>query len=248
MSAREAPVPALLHVTTPSMAVVESALDAGYDGVIIDLQHGEVGLDAACRMLRAIPRGNAHAFARVASIDSGAIGRLLDSGARGIVAPTVETGGQARALVSATKYPPLGGRSLGPSRPALYGGGDYCAAGNAAVATVVQIESAAGVEAADDILGVDGVDSVYVGPADLAVSYGLPGRPDWTSGPVADAVVHLAERARAHGVTLGLYCSDPAFAAEQVLRAGLDYVGLGIDLMFVGRHARAAVAALKEAS
>ncbi|MCG2621430.1 aldolase/citrate lyase family protein [Arthrobacter sp. I2-34] len=248
MSAQEALVPALLHVTTPSMAVVESALDAGYDGVVIDLQHGEVGLDAACRMLRAIPRGNAYAFARVASIDFGAIGRLLDSGARGIVAPTVETAGQARAVVSATKYPPLGGRSLGPSRPALYGGEDYCAAGNAAVATVVQIESAAGVEAADEILGVDGVDSVYVGPADLAVSYGLPGRPDWTSGPVADAVVHLAERARAHGVTFGLYCSDPAFAAGQVLRAGLDYVGLGIDLMFIGRHARATVAALKGAS
>ena len=67
MSSPAGSVPSLLHVATPSMAVVESALDAGYDGVVIDLQHGEIGLDRACSMLRAIPRGNAHAFARVAS-------------------------------------------------------------------------------------------------------------------------------------------------------------------------------------
>src|SRR5690606_11142888 len=112
----------LLHVALPSMAVIESALNAGYDGVMIDLQHGEIGLDQACNLLRAIPRGNPWVYARVASIDSGAIGRLLDSGARGIVAPTVETVEQAQALVHAVKYPPLGGRSLGPSRPNLYPG------------------------------------------------------------------------------------------------------------------------------
>ena len=240
------PTPTLLHIATPSMAVVESALASGYDGVVLDLQHGEIGLDQACGMLRAIPRGNANVFARVASIDSGVIGRLLDSGARGIVAPTVETAAQARELVRATKYPPMGGRSLGPSRPALYTGEDYCAAGNAAVAAVLQIESAAGVEAAEAILGVQGLDSIYVGPADLAVSYGLPGRPDWTSGPVADALDHLSQLARSHGVPLGLYCSEPGFAAEQIRRLDLGYVGLGIDLLFIGKHARASIAALKE--
>ncbi|MCQ1948886.1 aldolase/citrate lyase family protein [Arthrobacter sp. zg-Y859] len=248
MSLGQSAAPVLLHIATPSMAAAENALDAGYDGVMLDLQHGEIGLDQASNMLRSIPRGNAYLFARVACIDSGVIGRLLDSGARGIVAPTVESAEQAQALVSATKYPPLGRRSLGPSRPALYSGADYCAAGNQAVSTVVQIETAAGVEAADRILSVDGVDSLYIGPSDLAVSYGLPGRPDWSDGPVADAVAHLAERARVHGVKVGLYCSDPAFAAGQILQTGLDYVGLGIDLMFISKQARASLAALKEAS
>lgn len=240
--------PALMHVATASMSVVEAALAAGYDGVMIDLQHGEVGLDQACAMLRAVPRGNPHLYARLASLDAGAAGRLLDSGARGIVAPTVETEEQARALVAAAKYPPVGGRSLGPSRPALYEGTDYCAAGNAAVSAVVQIETAAGVDAADRILAVDGVDAVYIGPADLAVSYGLPGRPDWADGPVADAVAKVAAAARRAGVRLGLYCSDPAFAAAQIRTAGLDFVGIGIDLMFMGKQARATVSALKEAS
>lgn len=240
--------PALLHVATPSMSVVESACFNGYDGVIIDLQHGEVGLEPACRMLRAIPREAAYAYARVGSIDSGPIGRLLDSGARGIVAPTVETADQARALVAATKYPPLGGRSLGPSRPALYPGESYTEAGNAAVATIVQIETRAGVEAADEILAVPGVDSVYLGPADLAVSYGLPGRPDWEDGPVHDAVVAVAAAARRHGATIGSYASSPDYAARLIAAGLLDYVGLGIDLLLVGAQARHNIDALRSAS
>lgn len=240
-------VPAIMHVATPVLSVVEAALDAGYAGVMIDLQHGEIGLEQACTMLRAIPRGNSYAFARAAGLEPGAIGRLLDSGARGIIAPTIETAQQAEQLVAATKYPPLGRRSLGPSRPALYDGPDYCAAGNAMVATIVQIETAAGVEAAADILAVDGVDAVYVGPADLAVSYGLTGRADWADGPVADGILRVAAAAREAGVRVGLYCSDPAFAAAEIRRAELDFVGIGIDLMFVGRQARATVAALAAA-
>lgn len=238
--------PVLLHVALPSMAVVESALNVGYDGVMIDLQHGEIGLDQACNMLRAIPRGNPWVYARVASIDSGVIGRLMDSGARGIVAPNVETVEQAQALVHAVKYPPLGGRSLGPSRPNLYPGENYVDAGNKAVVAVVQIESAAGVEAAEEIAKVPGIESIYVGPADLAVTYGLPGRADWEDGAVAEAVEQLVEITRKNGIGLGLYCSDPEFAVTQMREHHLAYAGLGIDLLYVGKQARVSLAALEE--
>ena len=238
-------VPALMHVATPSMAITESALFNGYDGVLLDLQHGELGLEPACAILRSIPRGVAHRWVRVASVDSGAIGRLLDSGARGIVAPTVESADQARGLVAATKYPPLGCRSLGPSRPALYEGQDYTAAGNAAVSTVVQIETVAGLEAADEILAVPGLDAVYVGPADLAVSFGLAGRVDWEDGPVREAITDLSKRARHRGLTFGLYCGSAAYAAELVSEGLLDFLGLGIDLVFVGQQARTAIATLR---
>lgn len=248
MNTRSGRSPVIMHIATNSMAVVENVLNVGYDGVMIDLQHGEIGLDQACAMLRAIPRGNAFVFVRVASIDSGAIGRLLDSGARGIVAPSVETVEQAQALVHAVKYPPLGGRSLGPSRPALYSGEDYCAAGNNAVVAIVQIESAAGVVAANEIAQVEGLDSLYVGPADLAVSYGLPGRADWESGPVAEAVASLALVTRNHGIGLGLYCSEPEFAAKQISELNLSYVGLGIDLLFVGKQARMVLAQMEKKS
>lgn len=98
--------PVLYHQTVPSFSMPEWAVTAGYDGVILDLQHGELGLEAACGILRSIPRDNAYAYARVGSPDPAPVLRLLDSGARGIVAPTVESASQAEALVAAVKYPP----------------------------------------------------------------------------------------------------------------------------------------------
>lgn len=242
---KQATPPALLHVVTPSMAVIEHVLALGYDGVMIDLQHSEIGLDRACDMLRSIPRDHPYAYVRVPSLDDGDIGRLLDSGANGIIAPTIETVEQARALVASSKYPPLGNRSLGPSRPGLYVGEDYCRAGNAAVQTIAQIETATGVEAIDEILAIEGLDALYIGPADLAVTYGLAGRPDWTDGPVLDAINHVVARAQAAGMPVGLYCSDPTFAAQETQRLGLDFIGLGIDLMFMSKHARTTVETFK---
>ena len=84
--------PALLHQALASLSVTEWALAAGYDGVVVDLQHGEVGLEAACTMLRAAPRDSAYTYARVGGLDPAPILRLLDSGARGIIAPTIESG------------------------------------------------------------------------------------------------------------------------------------------------------------
>ncbi|MFC5502511.1 HpcH/HpaI aldolase/citrate lyase family protein [Lysinimonas soli] len=241
--------PALIHQAIPSQAVAEFVMSSGYDGTIVDLQHGEVGLDAAVAMLRAIPRDrNEYAYARVGSLDPAPILRLLDSGARGIIAPTIETADQARALVEATKYPPLGGRSLGPSRPSLYAGDDYVAAGNSAVSAIIQIETARGRENAEEIFAVDGLDSVYLGPADLAVSYGLPGRGDWTEGPVYDAVLELSSMAHAAGLTFGLYCASPAYARDLIAAGIADYVGLGIDLVLLTRTAREAIESLRSTS
>ncbi|MCZ2525586.1 HpcH/HpaI aldolase family protein [Streptomyces sp. HB2AG] len=227
--------PVLYHQTVPSFSMPEWAAAAGYDGVILDLQHGELGLDAACGILRSIPRENAYAYTRVGSLDPAPILRLLDSGARGVVAPTVESRSGAEALVAATKYPPVGNRSLGPSRPALYPGDSYTGAGNRAVSAVAQIETRAGVDRAEEIVSTPGLDSVYIGPADLAVSYGLPGRGDWEDGPVREAIAYLREVTTAHGVTLGIYSGRPEYAAGLFADGLVDYTGLGIDLVLLNR-------------
>jgi 4-hydroxy-2-oxoheptanedioate aldolase len=227
--------PVLYHQTVPSFSMPQWAVAAGYDGVILDLQHGELGLEAACGILRSIPRDNAYAYARVGSLDPAPVLRLLDSGARGVVAPTVESRSQAEALVAAVKYPPAGSRSLGPSRPALYPGDSYTEAGNRAVSAVAQIETSTGVDRAEEIVSTPGLDSVYIGPADLAVSYGLPGRGDWDDGPVREAIVHVREVTRAHGVTLGIYSGRPDHAAGLLADGLVDYVGLGIDLVLLNR-------------
>ncbi|MDN4572627.1 aldolase [Pandoraea cepalis] len=225
----------LVHQTLPSFSIPEWAEVAGYHGVILDLQHGELGVDAACGILRSIPRHNAYAWARVGSTDPGPILRLLDSGARGIVAPTIESREQAQALVAATKYLPVGNRSMGPSRPGLYIGDSYAEAGNLAVSTIAQIETRIGVERAEEIISTPGLDSIYIGPADLAVSYGLPGRGDWDDGPVRDAIVHLRKLTRAHGVTLGIYSGKSAYTAALLADGLVDYVAFGIDLVLLNR-------------
>lgn len=237
--------PALLHQALPSLSVTEWALAAGYDGVVVDLQHGEIGVDTACTMLRAAPRDSAYTYARVGGLDPAPILRLLDSGARGIIAPTIEAGEQARMLVEATKYPGVGNRSLGPSRPNLYPGQTYTEAGNLAVSTIAQIETVAGVENAESIITTPGLDSIYIGPADLAVSYGLPGRGDWEDGPVRDAIVHLSALTRAHGVTLGIYSGSGAYSVDLLDRGLADYVGLGIDLIFLSRAAQESIKTLR---
>lgn len=225
----------LVHQTLPSFSIPEWVEVAGYHGVILDLQHGELGVDAACGILRSIPRHNAYAWARVGSTDPGQILRLLDSGARGIVAPTIESREQAQALVAATKYLPVGNRSMGPSRPGLYIGDSYAEAGNLAVSTIAQIETRIGVERAEEIISTPGLDSIYIGPADLAVSYGLPGRGDWDDGPVRDAIVHLRKLTRAHGLTLGIYSGKSAYTAALLADGLVDYVAFGIDLVLLNR-------------
>ncbi|WP_166027411.1 HpcH/HpaI aldolase family protein [Streptomyces chilikensis] len=239
--------PVLFHQTVPAFSIPEWAAAAGYDGVILDLQHGELGLEAACGILRSIPRENAYAYARVGSPDPAPILRLLDSGARGIVAPTVESRSQAEALVAAAKYPPTGSRSLGPSRPALYPGDSYTEAGDRAVSAIAQIETRTGVDRAEEIVSTPGLDSVYIGPADLAVSYGLPGRGDWDDGPVREAIAYLREVTSAHGVTLGIYCGRPEYAAGLFAAGLVDYTGLGIDLVLLNRAFGDTIAGLDSA-
>lgn len=241
----ENPIPALLHQAIPSLSVTEWATAAGYDGVVIDLQHGEIGLEVACTMVRAVPRGTANIVVRVGSADPAPILRLLDSGATAIVVPTVESREQAVLAVDAAKYPPLGRRSLGPSRPALYPGGSYTEAGNAAVSVHVQIETAEGVERAEEILSVPGLDAVYIGPADLAVTYGLPGRGDWEDGPVREAITKISRIAREKGVLVGIYCASPEYAQKLISAGEIDFVGLGIDLVYLGRATRESIQALR---
>ncbi|WP_369222534.1 HpcH/HpaI aldolase/citrate lyase family protein [Streptomyces sp. R39] len=245
--------PVLYHQSLPSFSMPEWAAAAGYDGVVLDLQHGELGLDAACGILRSLPRDNAYAYARVGSLDAAPVLRLLDSGARGIIAPTVESRSQTEALVAATKYPPAGNRSLGPSRPALYPAapGDpadsYTEAGNRAVSAIAQIETKAGLDRAEEIVSTPGLDSVYIGPADLAVSYGMPGRGDWADGPVREAIAYLREVTTAHGVTLGIYSGRPEYTAGLFAEGLVDYVALGIDLVLLNRAFGDTIAALKAA-
>lgn len=145
---------------------------AGCDFVLIDNQHGVWDKDRCMAALHGAWLGNAVPMARAEQNDFYAIGSLLDQGALGIVVPMVNTRQDAEAAVFATCYPPLGGRSLGAMGAAFYGLSDPQLV-NKEVFLAVQIETAQGVENAEEILSVDGIDGCWIGPADLARSLGV---------------------------------------------------------------------------
>jgi 4-hydroxy-2-oxoheptanedioate aldolase len=154
-----------------SPAIAELLSHAGFDFVLVDLQHGAWTDETASHAFRAISLGGATPMARVAANDYGAIGRLLDRGALGIVVPMVNSAAEAQAAAHAMRYPPHGGRSSGGAPPRF--GAHYDAWANDEVFLAVQIETVQAVEQAEAILAVDGVDGCWIGPTDLARSMGV---------------------------------------------------------------------------
>jgi 4-hydroxy-2-oxoheptanedioate aldolase len=155
-----------------SVLVADAYSKLGFDFVLLDNQHGLWDDQSSWEAFQAISRGPATPVARVNWNDFAAIGRLLDRGALGLVAPMVETVEAARAAANAMRYPPRGSRSYGPFL-AQYYGPDYADWINDEVLVMVQIESALAVERAEGLLAVDGIDGCWVGPMDLARTMGV---------------------------------------------------------------------------
>lgn len=233
LASGETAVSAWMSIGSPYLAEVLS--HCGYDSVTVDLQHGMFDLDTAVTLLQAVGAGPATPMARCPSKDPAVIGKLLDAGAYGIVCPNVNTAQEALAFVSACRYPPRGVRSFGPSRGLLYGGPDYLDHADSTILTWAMIESAAGLENLDAILATPGLDGVYVGPNDLALSLGE--RPAATGIPprTAEAVALVAQRARAAERWAGVFCPD-AEGAVELIRQGYHLVTPGNDVG-VMRHA-----------
>jgi 4-hydroxy-2-oxoheptanedioate aldolase len=174
------------------------------------------------------------------------IQQALDAGASGVIVPGVETADEARLYVQASRYPPVGTRGIGLSRATGYGTRlpEYVAEANERTLVVLQLETRAAVLACHDIVGVEGIDVVFVGPGDLAASIGAPVGSD----PHAEAIETILDAAAGAGVTGGIFCFSP----EEVTRwsaRGVRFLLTGSDIGFIAstgrevlRSARAALA------
>lgn len=228
-----------LSIDSPYLAEVLSY--AGYDAVTVDLQHGMYGLGSAVGLLQAVSAGPAVPMARCPSHDVATIGKLLDAGAYGIICPGVDTAEQARAFVSACRYPPVGERSFGPSRGLLYGGTDYVEHADHTVLTWAMIESITALEDLDAILSTPGLDGVYVGPNDLALSLGeVPGQNELPPRTAA-ALERVAAAAHEAGRWAGVFCADP-HVARQMIEAGYGLVTPGNDVGLIRQAAAERIA------
>ncbi len=232
-------------LTTPDTLVAEFMAAAGYDEVCADQQHGTIDLPALAALFQAIEARGVVPTTRVRALDVHAIGASLDLGALAVIVPLVETPDQAAELVAACRYPPHGIRSMGPTR-AIHRAG-LSLEGLADVAAIAMIETAAGLENVERIAAVRGLDAVYVGPGDLAISLGLAVDPANRSAEEAAAHRAAVDRIRAAadaaGIVAGAYAGSGALARDYVSR-GFRMVTVAWDagLLEDGSRAELAVA------
>jgi 2-keto-3-deoxy-L-rhamnonate aldolase RhmA len=198
-----------------SPVTAELAARSGMDWVLVDLEHGLAGEADLLPSLVAIERGGAVPLVRVERAERLRIGRALDMGAAGIMVPQVHTADEARSVASYLRYQPAGQRGIMVFTRGL----DWGSGGHASVATrhealtaIVQIESLAAVEAAPEMAAVEGVDVLFVGPADLTHAMGIPGR---IEEPAFDAAIRrVADAARAAGKVAGVMLWKPEDAGR----------------------------------
>ncbi|MCX2722140.1 HpcH/HpaI aldolase family protein [Roseibium salinum] len=215
--------------------IVELFARGGYQAVAIDLQHGLYGFDDACDALASIAAGGAHRIARIPIGDNALAGRLADMGAECLIAPMINTRGQAEEFARAVKYPPAGERSWSPFRAAELSGQtieDYTAKSNFQTLSLAMIETAEAIDALDEILSVPELDGVFVGPSDLSLSLSGGAAVDPNSKQVARVAASIADKARKAGKLAGIFC----MSAEKVQEAadhGYCLMAHGIDRSFL---------------
>ena len=231
-----------LHV--PSSFSAEVMAHAGWDSLTIDMQHGPVDYASLVPMLQAISTTDTVPVVRVPWHDPGLIMRVLDAGCYAVICPMINTSEEAEAFVGACRYPPEGYRSYGPYRATLYGGQDYTEHANETVVTMAMIETQQALDNLDEILGVQGLDAVFVGPSDLGQSLGYGPGTDRGEPEVVEAIERILAAARDHGLAAGIFTGSPEYASRMAQK-GFRFVTISSDVRLMASAAAGAVAALK---
>lgn len=213
----------------PSTVTAEAVARSGLDYVCIDTQHGAVEYSDAVPMIQAILLGGSRPIVRVPWNEPGIIGKMLDAGAQGVIVPMVNSVEEAEAVVRACRYAPDGARSFGPAMAAQRIGGDYVAWAREHVAVIPMIETTQAVAALDDILAVEGIDAVYVGPADLSLTLGLPPGNNDDEPTFMAALGDVASACARAGVVAGIH-STGALTPKRI-ESGFRMVTVTTDIV-----------------
>lgn len=215
-----------------SSVVTEVAAASGFDFVLIDLQHGLFDMENVVPMLQASLAHGAAPIVRVPTGDYGLgmIGRVLDAGAEGIVMPVVESPEAARRAVEASRYPLSGNRSYGPTRAAIVHGSRETSVLDE-VLCLVQIETLEAYDNTDEIVATEGLDGVYIGPADLGLSLGKGAGALMSHGPQdePEEIEAIRRACMDRGIVAGIACGSGSAASEHV-KNGFQFITVGGDL------------------
>lgn len=235
-------------LTIPHQSVVEIMATAGFEWLTLDMEHAAIDISQAMNMMAIIQGKGMKALARVSKNEEVIIKRMLDAGADGVIIPTVRNADEAREAVGYVKYPPVGRRGVGLNRAQNYGLGfqeyqdwlrDECV-------MIVQVEHIDSVHNLEEILNVDGVDGIIVGPYDLSASMGMPG--NYEHPDVVAALKKVEETTLRMKKPLGFHVihSDHLKTLEKIVK-GYTFLAMSIDFFFLGDKARDEMALLKKA-
>lgn len=224
-----------LWVALANPISAELCAGAGFDWLLIDGEHAPNDVRSTLAQLQAVAPYLTHPIVRPPIGDAVVIKQLLDIGAQTLLIPMVETAQQAREMVAATRYPPRGIRGVGAAlaRASNFGReASYLQDADENICLLVQVESASALANLDEITRVDGVDGVFIGPADLAASMGFLGRPNHAD--VQAAIREAAGRIKAAGKAAGILSTDEA-QAHTYLEWGYNFVAVGTDVTLLSR-------------
>ena len=232
----------------PEPLVSELVARQGFDAVTMDMQHGLHDTQSVMRSISGVAYAGKPAIVRIAVGDNATASRALDFGAEAVIAPMINSADDARALVAATKYPPVGDRSWGPIRAmTVLSVPDLPAqlrTANRDTMVFAMVETARAIEVADEILAVDGIDGVFMGPSDLSVTLSggkqIAATADWLDAPIRT----LADRAAVAGKVAGAFAVNAA-RARFFIASGYRFICLGADQTYLAEGAKAMLAAAR---
>lgn len=220
--------------------IAEISAGAGFDWLLIDGEHAPNDLRSITAQLQVLAARDSHAVVRPPIGETWIIKQLLDAGAQTLLIPMVETGAQAKELVDAVTYPPHGVRGVGSAlaRASDFAAiGDYLTTARDEICLLAQVENLKGMEALDDILAVEGLDGVFIGPSDLAADMGFIGKAG--QAEVKEAVIDAITRIVAAGKAAGILTLDEDLQ-QQCCALGATFIATEIDVTLFARNMRMA--------
>ena len=221
----------------PDAFVAELVARTGYDYVCVDGQHGLADFASMVSIFQATDAAGAAPLARVLSNDAGLIGRTLDAGAAGVIVPLVNDAEETARAVAACRYPPEGVRSYGPVRAAEVVGSKTPRDLAGAILCFVMVETREGLGRVEEISSTPGLDGIYIGPADLALSLGLAPTLEITEKEHVEAVSRIKKACRESGIAVGIHCGSGEWARRHA-EAGFDVVTVTMDAKLLTEAAR----------
>ena len=227
-------------LSLPNESVAEIFAKAGYEWVVIDLEHSAININQAEQLIRVIDLAGSKPFVRLSGHSSSQIKRVLDAGAKGILAPMVESKAQIDSIISACHYPPRGNRGMGLARAQGYGEAnaksEYILTNAKNIEIFAQIESIAGIENLDSIFSQE-IDGYFIGPYDLSASLGNPGVFD--SETFINAEEQILRASKQHQVRAGYHLVEPH--PDQIpllVDKGYDMIAFSVDIRMLDLSAR----------